>query len=350
MLNKRIMDIFLFIFFTIILTLFLVYIFIIIRYKVFYEFQFIYELLHPGSFYRFYLEILVFYMCAFTVFALIKKRFIKILILFTIIIVLFEIGVFQKIIRGVKIYNQVTCSNNIYLNKQNKLIYFNCSTNQLIAHAGGEINNYIYTDSLEALNYSYKNGMKFFELDIRKSRDGFYIAMHNFSGWKKMTGYSSNKFPTLEEFKSYKIYKKYTPLTMQKINTWFKNHPDAFLVTDKINNPKNFLNSFKYKNRLYMELFSMKSVLQAIQLGINAMPSTNLVVLLGKNGPSIFKNLNVKYIVAPYNYPDKNLLQKYMQNNIKVFIYGSYYKSIKNPYFYGRYINDVENLKVCKYK
>jgi hypothetical protein len=41
-----------------------------------------------------------------------------------------------------------------------------------IAHAGGAIGHYTYTNSLEALNSNYEKGFRFFEIDLSWTSDG----------------------------------------------------------------------------------------------------------------------------------------------------------------------------------
>lgn len=43
-----------------------------------------------------------------------------------------------------------------------------------IAHAGGGVENYTYTNSLESLNSSYEQGFRFFELDLEEGKLGKY--------------------------------------------------------------------------------------------------------------------------------------------------------------------------------
>ena len=82
---------------------------------------------------------------------------------------------------------------------------------QFIAHAWGEINGEIYTNSLEALTYSYEQGAKFFELDILETVEGKLIAAHD-----------EDSISTLE---------------INGINDRFEQHSDAILITDKIDDP-----------------------------------------------------------------------------------------------------------------
>ena len=59
-------------------------------------------------------------------------------------------------------------------------------------------------------------------------------------------------------------------MDFEAINQWFAAHPDAILVTDKVNDPIQFAQKFVDKNRLIMELFSLMSIEEATQLILQA--------------------------------------------------------------------------------
>ena len=258
-------------------------------------------------------------------------------------------GVFNSLVEGIKTYD-IVHNLKIKTLKNDTNITFKCLLDRMIAHAGGEINKDIYTDSLEALDNSYKKGLRYFELDIRKTKDGYYVVVHLWKQWKKFTGYKKEDIPTLKEFLSYKILGKYTPLDMKRINEWFETHKDAILITDKVNTPVDFTNKFIDKNRVMMELFSMESVLKAKQNNIIAMPTWDSVVrFMVKNRTLLLKNLGIEYVVVPdYDFVNpefKQVFKNFSHNGIKVYLYGNYDNKIKPYYYYGRYIN---NLRFCK--
>jgi hypothetical protein len=141
---------------------------------------------------------------------------------------------------------------------------------RFIAHAGGAINGYSYTNSLEALNESYKKGFRLFELDIIKTKDNHFVAAHDWKHWKKQTEYNGNLPVDLNIFLKYNICSKYTPLDMSRINQWFKEHPDATLVTDKVNTPKEFSSKFIDKSRLMMELFTYDALVEGLDADIKS--------------------------------------------------------------------------------
>ena len=51
----------------------------------------------------------------------------------------------------------------------------------VIAHAGGGIDGNIYTDSLEALNQSYQNGTRLFDIDLRFTSDDEIVLRHDWT-------------------------------------------------------------------------------------------------------------------------------------------------------------------------
>ncbi|MFW8567199.1 glycerophosphodiester phosphodiesterase family protein, partial [Orrella sp. 11846] len=115
---------------------------------------------------------------------------------------------------------------------------------RFIAHAGGELDGHRYTNSLEALDHSYRNGYRLFELDFIKTSDNHFVTSHDWILWRTQTGYEDSIPPTLAEFKKQKILGKYTGISMHDLNLWFVEHPDAILVSDKINEPKKFTAQF----------------------------------------------------------------------------------------------------------
>jgi len=179
-----------------------------------------------------------------------------------------------------------------------------------IAHGGGAVDGHNKTNSLEALNASYKNGFKMFELDFQLTIDNKIVAVHD---------------PievTEAEFLSQRIEDKFTPMNLEMVNHWFENHPDAILVTDKINRPDLFAAQFKFKERLIMELFSWEEVTEAINLGITPMVSQNIFWTT----PDIEKmidSLGIKIVGMHREYieNDKQLLMRLKEKGIKTYVW-----------------------------
>jgi len=121
----------------------------------------------------------------------------------------------------------------------------------VIAHAGGGIDGHIYTDSLEAINESYINGARLFDIDLRFSSDSEIVLRHDWTGidleqpefdylyhveqWSSeyhQEQMPRKYLPTAKEFKSTKIFSTYTPLSFRDVVKWLKKHKDAYMVLD----------------------------------------------------------------------------------------------------------------------
>ena len=102
----------------------------------------------------------------------------------------------------------------------------------LIAHAGGglykdengEQISQIYTNSREAMENSYSNGHKVFEIDFLLTTDGKLAAVHD---WQRVDGQKSS-----EEWKGMMIEDMYKALFIEDVYEFMLEYPDTFLVTD----------------------------------------------------------------------------------------------------------------------
>ncbi|NJB69831.1 glycerophosphoryl diester phosphodiesterase [Saonia flava] len=200
---------------------------------------------------------------------------------------------------------------------------FEPNNNRYIAHAGGEVNGVKSTNTKDALDQNYAKGFRLFELDIIETSDGKLVAAHDWNMWSRFTDYGGTLPPTHAEFLKHKIYGDYTTLDMEGINKWFKTHPDATLVTDKVNDPVAFANSFVDKNRLIMELFSVMAVEEATRNGIHAMISHK--PFLGMDGDKLnfLEVNNVKYVALSRRAikRETKLLLQLKEHGIKVYVY-----------------------------
>jgi glycerophosphoryl diester phosphodiesterase len=122
----------------------------------------------------------------------------------------------------------------------------------LIAHALGDIDNNTYTNSLEALEESVKEGYKLFEADILLTRDNQLVLRHDWAVGSFLhlnqtyvdngTGFY---VPTLEEFIQTPILNQYTPMTFEDLLKYMKTHKDIYIVTDtKYLTPEEYLPEF----------------------------------------------------------------------------------------------------------
>lgn len=112
-------------------------------------------------------------------------------------------------------------------------------------------------------------------------------------------------------------------MDLKGINEWFKKHPDAILVTDKVNDPIAFANKFVDKSRLIMELFSIMAVEEASKNGIQTMISQEpLMKIVGDKLDFLAIN-NVKYVAVSRRIiaSKTKLMLKLKEKGVKVYVY-----------------------------
>ena len=138
-----------------------------------------------------------------------------------------------------------------------------------IAHAGGEIDGYKYTNCLEAVKQSLSSGITHIELDLCMTSDGYLVAAHDWPYFHYITGHKGDSTAiTYSEFCSRKIHGKYTPITCFMIDSMMMANSAIFLVTDKISNP-DILQKFMsdYKSRVLVECFNINDYIVLDSLG-----------------------------------------------------------------------------------
>jgi hypothetical protein len=139
-----------------------------------------------------------------------------------------------------------------------------------------------------------------------------------------MTGYRGELPPSHDVFVQHKLFGKYLPLDMDRINSWFAAHPDAILVTDKINEPGEFSAVFVDKSRLMMELFSMDALMEGLQTGIrSAMASWNVLDAIEGDKVTPLKEIGVTDVTVSHRILKDNLplLINLKNNGIRVYVF-----------------------------
>ena len=128
----------------------------------------------------------------------------------------------------------------VFMNKlqelaENKKI-LKLENDKTIMHAGGELCGMTYTNMKEALDKNYQIGKRYFEMDFMMTTDGHPINIHSWEGF--ITKFYGAKYIEGEtnyqkaEYDNMKSRHGYTQMDMEKTIEWFRNHKDAYLITD----------------------------------------------------------------------------------------------------------------------
>ena len=129
----------------------------------------------------------------------------------------------------------------------------------MIAHAGGAIDGYIYTNSAEAIKKAAEDGYRYIELDFLFTADSVLVAAHSWDKYNEITGcaHLGDTAPVLREFLSRSIYSRYTPVTAEAVQNFFLENDSVFLVVDKVSDAKVLGGNFPLlKERMLVEAFN----------------------------------------------------------------------------------------------
>jgi len=199
-----------------------------------------------------------------------------------------------------------------------------------IAHGGGLINKDIYTNSLEALDKNYILGSRYLELDLKLTSDNIIVAVHDWDSWKKRANYKGVLPPSYYEFMIHKIDGKYSALSEYEIIKWFIKNNDAYLVTDKLDDFKKIYNTFfNFKKRLIVELFTEKSIAEAL-LNKDSKILISQRILWQKKFSERYLDILSKGKTRPYGfavhndkvYENPNFFKKAKFYGFKTYVYG----------------------------
>ncbi len=95
----------------------------------------------------------------------------------------------------------------------------------------GEWQEYLGSSSIEALNQCASAGETAIELDFNFTSDNHLVCVHHW-GKEFNERFLADSPPTLEEFLNCKIYDHFSPVSISELETFLKNNPDIFIVTD----------------------------------------------------------------------------------------------------------------------
>lgn len=102
-----------------------------------------------------------------------------------------------------------------------------------VAHAGGGIDGFTYTNSYKALDVNRAKGFRYFEIDFSFTSDGQMVCLHDWeSSFAKQFGYTLQQPLTYKEFAEHARIINYRPCTLDGLSDWMKANSDAKIVTD----------------------------------------------------------------------------------------------------------------------
>lgn len=112
------------------------------------------------------------------------------------------------------------------------------TSQSLVAHAMGSVDQLFFTNSREAFEQNYARGYRVFEVDLQLTTDGFLLSRHDWGNYlydrfKQVIPREQMDRPApLEPLLSFPIYGRYHAMSFEQIVELLQNHPDLWIVTD----------------------------------------------------------------------------------------------------------------------
>ena len=139
-----------------------------------------------------------------------------------------------------------------------------------IAHAGGILDEYVYSNCEEAILKNYKEGHRVFEIDLALTSDDKIVGKHEWSE-SFQAGLEEGKVPTEEEFLNIPLWGKYKPLSFKDLCEIMNEYEDIWIVTDS-----------KSRNDEYNKKFFNIMVSTAKELGMEHVLKRMIIQLYDK--------------------------------------------------------------------
>ncbi|MBP5476333.1 MAG: sulfatase-like hydrolase/transferase [Paludibacteraceae bacterium] len=160
-----------------------------------------------------------------------------------------------------------------------------------IAHAGGSVRRYRYSNSLEAVRNTLEHGIDCIELDLSVTLDGQLVAWHDWN-------FEWTEAPTHDRFMAQKIYGLFTPVDFPRMDSILASNPQLTLVTDKISDPA-VIDQWlgRYKNRVWVECFSDGDYWTLQKMGYHVLASR--VPPAKTDQPAAVRNYAFDYRLCP---------------------------------------------------
>jgi glycerophosphoryl diester phosphodiesterase len=208
----------------------------------------------------------------------------------------------------------------------------------MIAHAGGGINGHNYSNSLEALEYSYQQGFRYFEIDFSWTSDAQLVCLHDWDKqFQKVFGHKIKQPLSLKDFEQLNEESKTLhPCTEKTLAHWLNTHSDAWVITDvkhdNIKAIKHIIQSYpEIKSQLIPQFYQPHEYQILKDMGFN-----KLIWILYQykdSDASVVeqaKNMQLLAISMRASQAKKKFARQLINNKQKIFVYT---------------INDTEKLK-----
>ena len=103
---------------------------------------------------------------------------------------------------------------------------------RLVAHSGGAINGYVYSNALEAFQASVQYGIDLIEVDFMPTTDGEIVLTHVWQNMPNRIPGAPDHIVSHADFMSYRLFNRYTTMDLSMLIAFLDEHPHVRIITD----------------------------------------------------------------------------------------------------------------------
>lgn len=200
---------------------------------------------------------------------------------------------------------------------------------QIVAHAGGGIDNTMYTNSKQSLENAIKKGINVVEIDFNYTDDGHLVCYHLI---ENLTNNKNSKM-NLVRFLNFRIKNKYNPMTVEDVFQEMKNNPELYIAVDTkhedlskvVSDLIKSCTNKKLLNRLIIQCYYPKEKEKILKL--YNFPEENFIYTPYKYTDDPLKTFKIahkeKYhtVLMRYDLMDEKSLKLFKDKNINIYLY-----------------------------
>ena len=204
-----------------------------------------------------------------------------------------------------------------------------------IIHAAGFVKdsneeNHMYTNSKEALYNCYEEGNRVCEIDFSFSKDNKLVCIHD---WEQIhiDGETLDKKVDLNTFLKGRIQGEFTPIWIEDIVNFMKEHKDFYVVTDiKDNNVKACKAIAKYcpelMDRFIIQIYHGKEYNKIVNLGFNNIIYTLYETNIFERDINVLQSFAAKKKLVGFTFwyywaDDVEFLNSMKETNVPIYVH-----------------------------
>ena len=189
----------------------------------------------------------------------------------------------------------------------------------LVAHAGGAVEGFPDTNSLEALENAVKLGFRYIEVDMILSSDGEIVLKHSWEQAFNRIVDARNHPMSHQEFMESLLFNRFTTMDLPMLIDFLRENPGPRIVTDTKDTGYKALYVIardfpQYISRFIPQVYAMEDVEEIRALGFDDIILTVYMMGRGNQNPAALQRFAMRQGLYAVTVPDEIVTPSFVRN------------------------------------